>query len=91
MHIRFGNLTVRQFADSVGADFADEQIEQLEAYRTDEAMFTDESKFHIFEDPAISVVLGDVAFDETFELFRAANERQSFTREVSFHIMDAQT
>lgn len=80
-----GNLTVRQFAERVGAEFTDEEVERLELYRTNTAEFSDTAKFHIFDSPAINVYVGEVALKEAVPIFVAANERKKFNREVSFY------
>lgn len=85
MNLRLGNLTVEQFGELVGADLTAEEIAMLETYRTDRADFTDPAKFHIFEHPAVSVVIGQVAFAEAAPVFIAANDRKPFNREVGFY------
>lgn len=86
MNIKFGNLTMRQFADKVQADFTDEELETLEGYRTDIAEFTDPGKFHIFDDPAISINIGSECIAAgALGIFTAANTRKTFTGEVAFY------
>lgn len=85
MYLRMGNLTVRQFADRVNADFSDNEVEFLEDLRTDVAQFEDSNRFHIFDDPAISVVVGREAMPAVIDTFTTANSRRAFTREVSFY------
>ena len=83
--IRFGNLTVQQFADKVGADFTADEIAALESQRTDHAEFTDPAKFHIFDDPAVCIVIGTEAERDALPVFCAADGRRSFNRQVSFY------
>lgn len=87
MLIKFGNMTVKEFATAVGADFTAEELDYLESKRSDIAEFTDPEAFHIFNDPAISIHLGQLAYQgRVVEVFKAANDRVKFNREVSFHI-----
>lgn len=90
MIIKFGNLTVRQFAERVGAEFTPEELELLESHRTDTAGFTDPGKFHIFEDPAISIHIGSAAQVELLPVFSAANARRTFNREITFYPIEEQ-
>lgn len=83
-HLRFGNLTVAEFAARVGAQFTTQEIETLESRRSDYASFTDKSAFHIFDDPSIAVHLGQDAHD-LVPIFVRANDRSTFTREVGFY------
>lgn len=85
MYIKFGNLTVREFAEKVGTEFTDEEVEILESHRSDPATFDDPDKFHIFLDPAISINIGAEAFESTKAIWVAANARKPFNREISFH------
>ena len=85
MFIRFGNLTVTHFAQRVGAEFTPEEIETLESYRTEEAEFSDPNKFHIFEDPAVCVVIGPVALEATKSIWVGADARKQFNRPVGFY------
>lgn len=85
MYLRFGNLTVNQFADRVGAVFTDEEIETLEAARSHQASVTDPGQFHIFDDPALVVTLGRDAVESVLPIFAAANDRSEFTQPVSFY------
>jgi len=85
MNIRFGNMTVDQFAAAVGAKFTPVQSATLESYRSDRAEFTDPDKFHIFDDPAITISIGSKALAETKAIWLAANELSPFKREVSFY------
>lgn len=87
MYIKLGNMTVKQFADAVGADFTDDEMEYLESKRCDLAEFTNPEGFHIFEDPSISINLGQKAYaGRVVETFKAANNRKEFTRKVVFGI-----
>lgn len=87
MYIKFGNLTVDEFAEAISADFTRQEREFLESKRTDTAEFTNPDAFHIFKDPSISVHLGQDAYSgRVAEIFKAANERSIFTQEVAFSI-----
>lgn len=86
MNLRFGNLTMRQFADKVEADFTAEELATLESQRTDTAEFTDPTKFHIFDDPGISISIGSECIAAgTLGIFEAANARKTFKVEVAFY------
>jgi hypothetical protein len=89
MILRFGNLTVAQFMDSVGAAATSEEIAWLEKRRTNEANFTDSRKFHIFDDPRICIVIGAGCLAETELVWRRIDERQPFNREVGFYPAEA--
>lgn len=85
MYLRFGNLTVQEFADRVGAVFTDDEIATLEAARNPQATVTDPGQFHIFDDPALAVTLGPDAIESVLPIFTAANDRNAFTEPVSFY------
>jgi hypothetical protein len=80
-----GNLTVAQFMERVGAAATPEEVEWLERSRTDTAQFTNSDKFHIFDDPAISIVIGADAMNRTIDVWKRINARQEFNREVGFY------
>ena len=84
MNIRFGNLTLEKFAEKVGADFTAEELATLNECRTDLANFTDPDKFHIFDHPAVVVVIGKRAMAATEHIWVAADTRAKFNREVTF-------
>lgn len=84
MLIRFGNLTVRELADMVAADLTDAEVAQLESYRTDHAVFSAPDKFHIFNDPALVVVLGADAIAPVIAIFQTAHERRPFAGRIDF-------
>lgn len=85
MYIRLGNLTVQQFAERVGATFTDEEAATLEVHRSDKAQLTDPSKFHIFEDPALSITIGSDAAKSVLPIFQAADARTQFNQSVPFY------
>ena len=85
MFLRLGNLTVKEFAKLVEADFTEEELALLESHRTSTASFTDQSKFHIFQDPAISISIGKVALEATLSIWQQANSRKPFNREVGLY------
>lgn len=85
MILKLGNLTVKRFAELVGADFTEEEAALLELYRTDLAGSKDPERFHIFEDPAISIHIGAGAMVATIGTWTAANERKPFNREIGFY------
>jgi hypothetical protein len=83
--LKLGNLTVKRFAEIVGADFTEEEVALLEAYRVDLASSKDPATFHIFQDPAISIHIGEDAMAATMPTWTAANERKPFNREIGFY------
>jgi len=85
MLLRFGNLTVKQFAARVMSMVSEADEAELESYRTDDANFTDPTKFHIFEDPGISIVIGSEALDATLPIWRRLHREAPFDREVGFY------
>ena len=89
MYIRFGNLSVKQFALRVGTEFTDEEIELLESHRSAKSTFTDQSKFHIFDDPAITIDIGTVAMAEVGHIFQTAHNRKPFQKTVSLYPVSA--
>lgn len=85
MLIRFGNLTVAQFMERVGGAATPDEIEWLERWRTDAANFTDPDRFHIFDAPGISIVIGAGCMNRTIDVWKRINARQAFNREVGFY------
>ena len=85
MFIRLGNLTVAQFMERVGAAATPEEVEWLERWRTDEANFTAPGKFHIFDDPAISIVIGAACLNRTLATWKRIDARQKLNQEVRFY------
>lgn len=85
MNVKFGNLTVEQFEQRVGTQFTDEERMTLESYRTDQANFESSTRFHIFDDPAITIDIGVQAFDVVKPIMEAAQKRAPFNRPVSFY------
>lgn len=85
MILRLGNLTVAQFMERVGGDATPGEVAELEAARTDEANFTDPTRFHIFDDPGISIVIGADCLTDTLPVWQRINARRPFNREVGFY------
>jgi hypothetical protein len=86
MNLKLGNLTVTQFAEKVGAEFTEEEVALLETHRSDLAEFSDPNAFHIFDTPAISIHIGQVAAtNEVLDVFKRANARRAFNREIGFY------
>ncbi|WP_258933222.1 hypothetical protein [Nesterenkonia pannonica] len=84
--LKLGNLTVREFAEAVNADFTDEELEFLERHRSDETRLESADQFHIYKDPCISIHIGaEAASGAVLQTFVAANARRTFSQEVSFH------
>ncbi|MEJ7648672.1 MAG: hypothetical protein WKF57_06525 [Nakamurella sp.] len=84
MNVVFGNLTVAQFAEQVGAEFTAAELAELESHRTDFARSGDPGTFHIFDNPAVQVHIGAAAMADTRHIWEAANNRALFNRPVSF-------
>jgi hypothetical protein len=80
MIIRFGNLTPREFAQRVGAEFTTEELRHLTALRSGNAKLTGPQDFHIFEDP-LCITVGSVD-SHAMEIFTAANARHGFEKRV---------
>lgn len=83
--LRMGNLTVADFMNNVGAAATPAEIDWLERWRTDNASFTDPDAFHIFDDPAISIVIGKGCMNRTIDVWKRIDARQKFNREVGFY------
>ena len=85
MFLRLGNLTVKEFEKLVGTEFTEDELNVLESHRTDDASFSDQSKFHIFKDPAVSISIGVGAMASTVSVWKEANDRKPFNRPISFY------
>lgn len=85
MHLRLGNLTVAQFAERVHAEIQPDELAWLEERRTNDANFTDPTKFHIFDSPRVMVVIGAECYDETLSTWQLINARRLFNPEVPFY------
>ncbi|MFJ4173380.1 hypothetical protein [Microbacterium sp. NPDC089696] len=80
-----GNLNVAQFMERVGGAATPAEVEWLERWRTNDANFTDPERFHIFDDPAISIVIGAGCLNRTADVWKRINARQTFNREVGLY------
>lgn len=80
MIIRFGNLTVQEFADLADANFTDEEKSILESHRSDIADHAD-GTFHIFRDP-LGFSVGEDVKNTVNPILIRANERKKFSRQV---------
>lgn len=85
MILQIGNLTVEEFIKRVDGDATTEEIDLLESYRTDKATFTNQTQFHIFDNPGISIVIGSDCLGRTGSLWKKINSRKTFNREVNFY------
>lgn len=85
MNLRLGNLTVAQFMERVEGAATPDEIEWLERWRTDDANFSDPDAFHVFDDPAISIVIGAGCMNRTGDVWKRINSRRAFNREVGFY------
>jgi hypothetical protein len=85
VNLRLGNLTVKQFAARVGSMVSEADEAELESYRTNDASFTDPTKFHIFSDPAPSIVIGADALTATLPIWQRMHREAPFDREVGFY------
>lgn len=88
MILKFGNLTVAQFEKRVGTEFTNDEQKLLESHRQDVADVRDPWKFHIFDDPAISITIGSEAMKACKAAFVAANTRAPFNRQITFYPLD---
>lgn len=87
MNIRLGNLSPEQFADRVGAEFTSDELAELHSVWSQWAELTGPEDFHIFDAPTIFVTIGSVS-SRAVEIFKAANARKTFNREVTFGLDD---
>ena len=85
MSFRLGNLSVKEFAERVGTEFAESDVALLESHRSQIADFTDQTRFHIFDAPAISIDIGAVAMEQIMHIFIEAYERKPFNCQVLFY------
>ena len=85
MYIKFGNLSAEKFAEIVGAEFTEEELQHLNKNWSRKADLTGSEDFHIFDDPAISINVGSTT-SETIKIFIAANARKTFSRSITFHL-----
>jgi hypothetical protein len=85
MNLRFGNLTVAEFAERVGTEFTAEELALLESYRTSTASFAEPDKFHIFDDPAISISIGAIALAATQQIWVDADRDNPFNQKINFY------
>ena len=84
-YFKLGNLSPEEFATRVGAEFTFEELDHLRSVWSQKATLTSDEDFHIFDAPAISIHIGSIE-SRTVEIFKAANARKTFGREVSFHL-----
>ena len=87
MFLRFGNLSPERFAARVDSEFTPDELEYLGSVWSQNATLTGPDDFHIFEDPAIAISIGSTT-SRTLEVFKAANSRKVFNREVDFNLDD---
>jgi hypothetical protein len=85
MNLRLGNLSPTQFAEHVGTEFTNDEAAYLQSVWSQNAALTGPDDFHIFSDPAISITVGS-ASSRTLEVFKAANSRTQFNREITFDL-----
>lgn len=85
MHLRLGNLTPEQFAERVGSEFTEQEAAYLRSVASGNANLAGPDDFHIFERPSISVTVGSPT-THVLDVFKAANARKPFNREVSFDL-----
>lgn len=85
MILKFGNLSPAEFAARVGSEFTEGELAELKSVWSQGAKLRNADDFHIFDDPAISIHIG-AADSRAVEIFKAANARNTFNREVTFYL-----
>lgn len=83
--LRLGNLSPEEFAERVDTVFTPDELEHLNKVRSGFANLTSADDFHIFDSPAVAVSVGS-ADARVLQIFRDANTRAPFNREVPFDI-----
>lgn len=87
MYLKLGNLSPKNFAEIVESEFNEDELKELNDAWSQKAELTGPEDFHIFKDPSITIHIGSVE-SRALEIFKAANARKQFNREISFHLDD---
>lgn len=80
LEVRFGNLSVEQFAKKTEVEFSEEDKKWLEENRTDSANYEGHDKFHIFDMP-LGIYSGFDVYEELVKRLRKYDFKKQFSVE----------